>query len=132
MAAESEVGALDGRLADGSRHEHVHQSVAAVGHGAFQRHEGGLPALGRGAAKLHLDFLVETVDQVQPAFFNGFGRRYDVAVAGYAQHLAVVGGHLGRAVDHRRADVEHGIFGKGFENELITHAVGVAVGDGHS
>ena len=132
VAGETEVGTLDAGFLDGSCHQHVNKAGLEVLHGLFQCHESGMAGLGTLRPELHLDLCVGAVDEVELAGGGIFRRNYLPDVGIEPQGLAMVGKHLGVAIDYRRAEFQHQGIGKGFQYDLRPHSVGVALGDAHT
>ena len=103
VAAEMEVVALYVVLVDRCRYEHVEQSLFVVGHCLFESCERCHASLFRRIAKVNLYLLIESCEQIHLVVV-GFGSRVDYGeVALNAESIAVIGCHLGRAVDDRCA-----------------------------
>ena len=131
VAGIAEVGRLDVSLVDGTGD----QGVDAAGMGrcrcGFERAEGHATGFGRGTTGLYFHFLVaDHVNQVEAVGMRVFGLLDAVPMHVEFQGFAVVGGHFLAAVDDGGAKFQEFGLGKGFEDEFIADAVGVAVGDG--
>ena len=131
MSREVELFALNVCFVDGKCDEHVHLAFEESLSGFLECDEGGSACIFSGLSKLHVDFFVRTVDEVDSVADSiGCGRN-DMEGKVVAQPFFVIVRHLQMPEDDRRAKVKHSCFGEDFADEFITHAVGVTLCDSH-
>ena len=116
----------------GSGDEHVKQPFLEIGKGTVEGGLGGLSCFGRRYAQVDFHLLIVGGDKVDASVAGILGRVDDVELHFPAQRLQVIGGRLGRAIDDGGAQFKHGRVFEGLEDDFVSHAIGVAMGDGYS
>ena len=119
-------------LVDGSRDQHIKQTVPIIGQCFFQCRQCRLSRFGSRFGKLHLQLFLNAVHHIHPSVLGIFRRIHDTEVGRYLHGLAMIGRHLGRTIDDRCTQFQHGRVGEGFQDDLIAYSVYISMSDSHS
>ena len=131
VSGESEALSCHRLLVDGSGHQHVDVSGLEVLYGLLQAGDCGLCGFRRGLSRFRVGVLREAVDYVHallvhvPCGADGVG----VHLLYFGDGLAVETENLGGAVDDRRELLEYARVGEGLDDDFVSDAVGIALGD---
>ena len=112
-------------------HQHIIQIVSEVGHGSVECLHRSLSRLLCRHTHVHLHLLLDSRQKVDASFLGVFGLLDDGELRGQVHGLAVVGCHLGRAIDDRRAKLQHLGLCKGFKDQFVSDTIGISMGESH-
>ena len=131
VAGVGEAFRVHGPLVDGAGDQHVYLAVLEVPHGGFQALDGSFGAVRRALSGFCVGVVRQAVHQVDFLLFGFCGGTYHVDVHGaYIVHrLAVKAHQLGGAVDNRGERIQDPFVREGFDNNFVSDAVAVALGD---
>ena len=130
VAGVAEAFLVHRPLVDGGGHQHVHLAFLEVFHRHFQALDGRFGAVRGALAGFGVDIVRQAVHQVD-LLLLGIGRRandVDVHRPYVVKGLAIKAHQLGRAVDDGGEAVQDPFVREGFDDDLVSDSVAVALG----